>query len=526
VKWIRPSRWPLATQFIVILSLTTAGLAGVVGELAAQRDEVYLRGQMERQYNLMLDNLKVTASAAIAAEDIALLQHMVGQLGQSDQSLHALDILNAEGRLLVTWNRPLQEGAEPVTLADRQVFLDGVLQGTIKTRIDLTDGLLEVSTRTSETRLIMGLFLLVMAFAIAGLIYRLALVPIGAIDRRIRSLRSGDLCDDFDITASSEFFYIADALNGFARQITERQALDAAHRDELSELNLSYLRFVPKQFLEHLHRQSITAVKHGDQVQRTMTVLFSDIRAFTNLSEQIGPAKTFAFLNEFLGRIGPVVRKHNGFIDKYIGDAIMALFDMPCDAVAASIEMLETLSEMNRERVASDEAPIRIGIGLNTGELMLGIVGEDRRMEGTVIGDAVNLAARLEALTKKYGVPLLISEATLTAVETCSEPDKYSGLLDKIRWVDAVQAKGRSKKTRIFEVFAADDEPTQNLKRAHGATIAKILSGAENIEALPASTPGGDPLLSTYHEIVRKGIRDTVSPEEAERDAEEELRWL
>jgi class 3 adenylate cyclase len=480
---------------------------------------------MERQYNQLLDSLKVTTSSAIAAEDIALLSDVVGQLGRSDSSLHRLDILNAEGRVLVNWLRPVGDNAQTLTLTDRFIVRHGKKQGRIRATIDLSSALVEVTTRTNATRLAMTLLLLILTMTVGTMIFRLALRPIAQIDKRLATLRKGTLRDDFEIDGAAEFRHIANALNGFARQIKERQTLDEAHRTELAELNLSYLRFVPKQFLEFLDHKSIIAVQHGDQVQRTMTVLFSDIRSFTGLSEQVGAQATFAFLNNFLSRIGPVIRNNNGFIDKYIGDAVMALFDSPTDAVAAAVEMLRELALINIERAENGETEIRIGIGINTGPLMLGIIGEDLRMEGTVIGDAVNLASRLEGLTKKYCVPLLVSEETLDAIKKTDDPETHESFLKDVRFVDAVTAKGRAEKTRVFEVFQADTKALRVLKRTHGATIERILAGRDSKNSLPSVDSNDDPLLPSYHDISISGVIDTVSADAPESDAEEEVRW-
>jgi two-component system sensor histidine kinase ChiS len=128
----------------------------------------------------------------------------------------------------------------------------------------------------------------------------------------------------------------------------------------------------------------------------------------------MSPKDNFDFINAYLGRVSPVIRKHHGFIDKYIGDAIMALFpENADDAVQAAIEIHRQLVKFNQEREQFSLQPIKIGIVLHIGTLMLGTIGEEKRMEGTVISDAVNLASRLEGLTKMYGASILVSEAFL-----------------------------------------------------------------------------------------------------------------
>ena len=173
--------------------------------------------------------------------------------------------------------------------------------------------------------------------------------------------------------------------------------------------------------------------------------MFSDIRSFTTLSESMTPEENFKFVNSYLSKMGPLVREHHGYIDKYIGDAIMALFDRsPEDAVRTSVEMLETLREYNEGRNRAGYELIQIGVGVNTGMMMLGTLGEADRMEGSVISDAVNLAARLEGLTKLYKTPLLISETTMNQLT----PEAF-----KTRLIDRVAVKGKVDPVLVYEVL-------------------------------------------------------------------------
>jgi len=215
------------------------------------------------------------------------------------------------------------------------------------------------------------------------------------------------------------------------------------------ELTNAYSRFVPREFLSLLGKKSIVDVQLGEQVEKEITVMFSDIRGFTELSEQMTPQENFNFINSYLHHMSPVIGEYHGFIDKYIGDAIMALFPTNADdAVTACIAMLEKLNLYNQGRKRAGYRSIQIGIGLNTGVLMLGTVGDQQRMDGTVISDAVNLASRIENMTKTYGVSLLISETTYFQLQN---PSNYA-----IRIIDQVQAKGKSEPVTVFEVFNAD----------------------------------------------------------------------
>lgn len=218
----------------------------------------------------------------------------------------------------------------------------------------------------------------------------------------------------------------------------------------LQQTEMAYGRLVPHQLLNLLEIKSIVDVKLGDQIERKMTIMFSDIRDFTPLSESMTPAENFEFINSYLSQMEPVISKHRGIIDKYIGDAIMALFAHGADdAVNGAIAMLERLGYYNAGRERAGYRPIQIGIGLNTGVVMIGTVGGVNRMDSTVIGDAVNLTARLEEATKTYRVPLIISQNTLYDL---TSPDAYC-----IRFLDRIRVKGKSQPLSVYEVF--DNDP-------------------------------------------------------------------
>jgi predicted ATPase/class 3 adenylate cyclase/tRNA A-37 threonylcarbamoyl transferase component Bud32 len=224
------------------------------------------------------------------------------------------------------------------------------------------------------------------------------------------------------------------------------------------ELTTAYSRFVPREFLSFLNKENIVEVQLGDQVEKEMTVLFSDIRGFTTLSEHMTPQQNFKFINSYLSRMEPWIHHYHGFIDKYIGDAIMALFPTNADdAVQAAIAMLRELREYNQGRKNAGYQPIRIGIGVNTGSLMLGTVGGLNRMDGTVISDAVNLASRLEGLTKMYGASIVIGEQTLSQLK---ETTVYHA-----RFLGKVQVKGKTKPVAVFEVYDGDAEEVRTLKQ-------------------------------------------------------------
>ncbi len=229
---------------------------------------------------------------------------------------------------------------------------------------------------------------------------------------------------------------------------------------QLAKIHLAYNRFVPHEFLDFLQKESIVDVQLGDQVQQEMTIMFSDIRSFTTFSENMSPKENFDFLNSYFRRVGPIIRRYQGFIDKYIGDGVMALFPHSADqALQAAIAMQKQVTFYNQENSNLGFPEITIGVGLHTGTLILGTIGEEQRMESTVISDAVNLASRLEGLTKIYGASIIVSEQTLLTLKDLSN---YG-----YRFLGKLKVKGKKESVAAFEVYDSDREEIKQLKRQY-----------------------------------------------------------
>lgn len=228
---------------------------------------------------------------------------------------------------------------------------------------------------------------------------------------------------------------------------------------ELSKINHAFSRFVPHEFLKFLGYDSILDIKLGDQVQKNMAVMFTDIKDFTKLSENMSPKESFDFINTFLGVVSPMIRKSGGFIDKFIGDAVMALFPGGADdALNAAIQISEELKKLNAERQKLDMEPILIGTGLHSGDLMLGMIGEELRMEGTVISDVVNTASRLEGLTKVFDSNVIISSDIMDAMS-------YSNLYH-FRYLGKTRVKGKNNILDVYGVIEGDDPLKIKLEKA------------------------------------------------------------
>ncbi|MEZ5196276.1 MAG: adenylate/guanylate cyclase domain-containing protein [Bacteroidales bacterium] len=274
--------------------------------------------------------------------------------------------------------------------------------------------------------------------------------PIRELLLNMNETGKGELNSFGIVRTNDELGELTEGYNDMTQKLGE-------HIQNISNMTDAYSRFVPRQFLDFLGKSSYTEIKLGDQVQKEMTILFSDIRSFTEISEQMTPKENFNFINYYLGYMEPVIRNNNGFIDKYIGDSIMALFsDNAEDAINAAIEMRIKLSQFNQVMDQFGKPTIQSGIGIHSGSLMLGIVGGEGRMDGTVISDAVNLSSRLEGLTKLYGSSIIISQDTLIKL---NNPTQYN-----YRFLDIVKVKGKSEAVYIFEIIDGDSEDIKQLK--------------------------------------------------------------
>jgi adenylate cyclase len=232
----------------------------------------------------------------------------------------------------------------------------------------------------------------------------------------------------------------------------EKNIREAREREEaILRIHEVTKKFVPHEFIKSLGKETLTDVKLGDQVEKIVTVLFTDIRDFTTLSEKMTPEENFHFVSSFNARLGPVIRSNNGFINQYLGDSIMAIFpENPEDALRAAVGMQKAVHELNNERKELGLPIIRAGIGMHTGSLIMGITGDEFRMDAATISDTVNTAARIESLTKYYKSPLLLSDHTL---QYLNGQNTFH-----FRHLGSVKLKGKNNLLSIVECINGFDE--------------------------------------------------------------------
>jgi len=264
-------------------------------------------------------------------------------------------------------------------------------------------------------------------------------------------------------------------------------------------------------------------LKHPEQLRlggerREITLLFTDIRGFTTMSEDLDPEALVKLLHDFLNPMSNIILDQGGTIDKYMGDAIMALFgaplaepDHPMLACRAALEMVACLEDLNRTWAEEGRPPLRVGVGINTGPVAVGNMGSDRLFDYTAIGDNVNLASRLEGLNKYYGTNILISETTAQGLK--------NGFI--LRDLDLVQVKGKAQSVRIYELLGegpSDPELARFLEIYHQAlTLYREGRFGESLPVLAQALElrPNDPTCRRYLGLAQK-YRETPPPSDWE----------
>lgn len=272
-----------------------------------------------------------------------------------------------------------------------------------------------------------------LAFASLGtiLLSRSITEPIKSLSKSVAEIGDGNFAARAKADREDEVGMLARAVNGMASGLQEKERV----RNLLG-------RLVSNDVAEKLLKNDIEL---GGE-EKNVSVLFSDIRDFTSLSETMPPSQLLILLNRYFTKITAIIESHNGVVDKYIGDEVMAIFGAPIEsedhakqAATAAFEMLDALEEFNQEIREELGIELDIGIGINTGIAVAGNIGSQSRMNYTVVGDTVNTASRLEGLTKKFDVPIVVSEQTAAATPT-------------IDWQDlgTANVKGKAKGIKVF----------------------------------------------------------------------------
>jgi len=316
----------------------------------------------------------------------------------------------------------------------------GEIAGMFEIGLDMTGYEIGNDKLKRDVALIVAVVCVIILLTLCILL-SLIIKQLSAVGKVLHNIASGDRTARVSYVARDELGRVSHGLNSMAEELHHQF-------ERITRLNESTIRFVPVQFMEHLGVSDITKMKLGDNVQRDISVLFFDIRYFSVNSEMMTARENFDFINKILGIAGPIIRKHNGFVDKYIGDAAMALFINGIDAVRAGIELYQTLVIDINTKVTIGVDGINIGVGIHCGSVMMGIVGENERLSSTVISANVNLASRIESLTKQTGSGVLITRDTLNQLAGHENEFAY-------RFLGMVQAAGVNEVVGLFDMLDA-----------------------------------------------------------------------
>jgi len=325
----------------------------------------------------------------------------------------------------------------------------GEVVGIYETGKDLI--VLEQSNQTIQARLtniffIIGIILLV---AIALMTFYL-LSSINKLRRNVNLFAVGEFDVQVNLRTRDEVEELGDRFNMMARSIRR-------YIQEMTRLNNAYFRFVPQQFLKVLGKTNMAEVRLGEQQKRRATILVCQMRDFAEFSAGLSTEENFRFINSFLKTFGPVIREHGGFISRYLGPGMLTLFpNDTASALKAAIKLRAALEQYNERRRNRGYEPVEIGIGLHTGDVMLGIIGEEQRMEGSIVSHHVDLTLDLERLSAKLGAYVLLTGETMQLL-----PQRMIG---QYRRLGVIQVDEEQPPLELFDWFEGDPEPIRRLK--------------------------------------------------------------
>ena len=342
---------------------------------------------------------------------------------------------------------------------------------------------------------------LLVSLGLAVLVSRSVTRPVLALARGASRVAQGDYATRVPVVTGDEIGHLAETFNSMAAGLEDRERVR-------SLLGLVVSPAIAEEMLSH-------SIELGGE-EREVSVLFADIRGFTARCEQLSPAEALGVLNRYLTGITEAIENSGGVVDKYIGDAVMALFGAPVShgddaarAIRAALAMQAAVQRLNEEAVLAGAAPLHIGIGIHSARVVAGRMGSTTRLNYTVIGDGVNLASRIEGLTRHYGVGIIVTDATRAQAPGFS-----------YRKVDVVRVKGRQEPVAIHEPITTSPGTgwmgegfLRDFERAQRAYRSRDWASALAVfEDLALAHPG-DGLLNVWVQRCRNCLRDPPGTE-------------
>ena len=394
-------------------------------------------------------------------------------------------VLSADDTLYMPLNRHVDSKFSEMANTTEGIYIDNSIQsffaddynvstisvfGNIRDKDNTGNYYLMVSTDTSSLyeqrsnlfgNVVVYSFLIIIALTlIIVLSFLNTMRVIKKASKAVKKISNGDLSARVNYKSNDELGQICSEVDEMGKNLETL----FAEKDKTEQF---YYKFVPEKFRELLGKEKFTDLSLGDAKSCELTVLFTDIRGFSINSEMMTAKENFAFANIIYGKMGPIVRKNNGFVDKYIGDAVMGLFENADDAVRCGIELYKTIVLDPKTAEELNVSDINIGIGVHTGMAMVGIVGEEERLSGTVISETVNMSSRLESLTKQYHTAMLISKST---VDRMKDPDSLD-----LRYLGIVQVAGVNEVEAIYEVLDCLSDENRELRSSNSKDLREAI---------------------------------------------------
>lgn len=267
--------------------------------------------------------------------------------------------------------------------------------------------------------LIVGLYF-ILIFGLIAVIIK----PLKQVERAVVSLEDGYIREEIKIGSGKEFRAIESGLNKINNNYKESKIM-------FDKLNNEYSKYLPQQFVKELGKKNILELSLGCNIQKEVTMAFIDIRNSTKTSYTLSLAENFAFINKYLGIIGPIVRKNDGYVDKYLGDGVLAVYLSPESALKASNEIIKAINQDSKQLGIYSTT---VGIGIHTGRVVMGVIGDKKRLSATIISESVNSASYLEKLNRKLGTNLLFTKETLNKLnKNCIVNYRYVGNFEFVK---------------------------------------------------------------------------------------------
>lgn len=332
-----------------------------------------------------------------------------------------------------------------VTFATVAYFL-ATIYNYDNTTVTVVRQVLQINRTNFNNYLWVGVLTLIYLL-IVFIMFKVITRPLKKLEQAIERLSDGNVNDKIVLGGGKQFQNIEHSLN----KINDNYRKSAL---AIKETSTEYEKFIPKQFIKFLGKSSVLDLVVGTQVKKEVTTLFCDIRNSTQVSTTLSLEENFNYINSYLNTVAPIIRKYNGFIDKYLGDGIMAVFTKSRHAYDCAHAIIKAVNEKNIQNTSMPN--LDVGVSINTGDVVFGVIGDDTRKSVTVISDTVNFTAKIGEINKVFGSLITFSKSTLNDLSSSLNLNyRYIGNLqanekEYISVFESLDAYGKAKRDKLL----------------------------------------------------------------------------